>query len=206
VATNVGHVQLSVKLKRLIRSKFNLDFLPKDFQNLILSKIKLEKVHFRISSPRKSKLGDYKHNFRTGSNSISVNLDLSEIQFMITFLHELAHKKCYDFYKGKVNAHGLEWKALFVELLVEAKDILVLGAEAEAELNKVILKPKATSNPIDDGGLKVKEIKVNDCFELGNGRRFKLIKKRRTRFLCSDLSTGKLYAVSGEATVNQLLD
>ena len=79
----MGHVQLSVKCKRLIRSKFNLDFLPQDYQNLILSKIKLEKVHFRISSPRKSKLGDYKHNFRTGSNSISVNLDLSEIQFMI---------------------------------------------------------------------------------------------------------------------------
>ena len=93
-----------------------------------------------------------------------------------------------------------------VELLVEAKGILVLSVEAETELNKVILKPKATSNPIDDGGLKVKEIKVNDCFELDSGRRFKLIKKRRTRFLCSDLITGKLYAVSGEATVNQLLD
>ena len=94
----------------MIRSKYNIDFLPEDFQKYILKKIQSEGISFRISSPRKSKLGDYKYIYFKKIHAISVNIDLSEIQFLITFIHELAHKKCYDIYAGRVSAHGKEWK------------------------------------------------------------------------------------------------
>ena len=45
----------------MIRSKYNINFLPEDFQIYILNKIQSEGISFRISSPRKSKLGDYKY-------------------------------------------------------------------------------------------------------------------------------------------------
>lgn len=189
------------------RSKHNINFLPIDFQEYILKKIQDEKIYFRIASPRKSKLGDYRYNPIRKTNSISINIDLSEIQFLITFIHELAHKKCYDLFKGKVASHGVEWKGLFVKLLVEAKEELNLTQEWERMFNNQINSPKATSSGSDEipEGKLVSHLSPNDKFLLKTGRQFQLIKKRRTRYLCTDLSNGKLYAVSGNAQVEQVI-
>ena len=192
----------------MIRSKYNIDFLPEDFQKYILKKIQSEGISFRISSPRKSKLGDYKYIYSKKIHAISVNIDLSEIQFLITFIHELAHKKCYDVYAGRVSAHGKEWKTLFVELLLEAKKELTLSSEWKEVLMNNVLQPKATFREFSKGGeehVLVSELNMHSKFELKNGRKFQLIKKRRTRYLCSDLINGQLYTVSGKAPVERLI-
>ena len=192
----------------MIRSKYNIDFLPEDFQKYILKKIQSEGISFRISSPRKSKLGDYKYIYSKKIHAISVNIDLSEIQFLITFIHELAHKKCYDIYAGRVSAHGKEWKTLFVELLLEAKKELTLSSEWKEVLMNNVLQPKATFREFSKGGeehVLVSELNMHSKFELKNGRKFQLIKKRRTRYLCSDLINGQLYTVSGKAPVERLI-
>lgn len=197
-----------MNLKKLIRSKYNIDFLPKDFQNYILGKIKLERIFFRISSPRKSKLGDYKYTCSKSTHAISINIDLSEIQFLITFIHELAHKKCYDLYSGRVLPHGKEWKKIFIELLLEAKKELKLSSEWEEILMKNVYQPKASSSEFSTDGedyVLVSELNIHSKFELKNGRRFQLIKKRRTRYLCSDLMNGQLYTVSGKAPIKRLI-
>ena len=200
-------VQLLVKVRKLKRSKQNINFLPNDFQEYILRKIQDEGIYFRLASPRKSKLGDYRYNPIKKTNSISINIDLSEIQFLVTFIHELAHKKCYDLYKGKVASHGEEWKSLFVNLLLEAKKELHLSEEGNDVFLKNINSPRATSSrssEIPEGKL-VSHLSPNDKFSLKTGRQFQLIKKRRTRYLCTDLSNGKLYAVSGNAQVEQII-
>ena len=192
----------------MIRSKYNIDFLPEDFQKYILKKIQSEGISFRISSPRKSKLGDYKYIYSKKIHAISVNIDLSEIQFLITFIHELAHKKCYDIYAGRVSAHGKEWKTLFVELLLEAKKELTLSSEWKEVLMNNVSQPKATFREFSKGGeehVLVSELNMHSKFELKNGRKFQLIKKRRTRYLCSDLINGQLYTVSGKAPVERLI-
>ena len=192
----------------MIRSKYNIDFLPEDFQKYILKKIQSEGISFRISSPRKSKLGDYKYIYSKKNHAISVNIDLSEIQFLITFIHELAHKKCYDIYAGRVSAHGKEWKTLFVELLLEAKKELTLSSEWKEVLMNNVSQPKATFREFSKGGeehVLVSELNMHSKFELKNGRKFQLIKKRRTRYLCSDLINGQLYTVSGKAPVERLI-
>lgn len=190
------------------RSKHNISFLPEDFQDYILEKIRQENINFRLASPRKSKYGDYRYNFLTKIHAISVNIDLSEVQFMITFIHELAHKVCYDKFQGKVQSHGAEWKAIFVDLLKEAKTKLVLSEENTVKFDQAIKSPKASGDDfevIDKHQLLVSDLSPETQFELKSGRTFRLIKKRRTRFLCADLNNGKLYAVSGKAQVERIL-
>lgn len=202
-------VQHLVKQNKLKRSKYNIDFLPEDFQNYILGKIKQERIYFRISSPRISKLGDYKFNFSKNSHSISVNIDLSEIQFLITFIHELAHKKCYDCYLGRVSSHGPEWKMIFVELLKDARLKLSLTREWESVFMTNILHPKATFREFDnsiDGRLLLLDLAIASKFELKSGRKFQLIKKRRTRYLCSDLNNGQLYTVAGKMPIERVIN
>ena len=192
----------------MVRSKYNINFLPEDFQNYILNKIQSEGIYFKISSPRKSKLGDYKYIYSKNIHAVSINIDLSEIQFLITFIHELAHKKCYDLYAGRVSAHGKEWKTLFVELLLEAKKELTLSSEWEEVLMNNVSKPKASFREFSKGSedhVLVSELNMHSKFELKNGRKFQLIKKRRTRYLCSDLINGQLYTVSGKAPIERLI-
>lgn len=192
----------------MIRSKYNINFLPTDFQNYILNKIQTEGVYFKISSPRKSKLGDYKYNYSKKSHAISINIDLSEIQFLITFIHELAHKKCYDLYSGGVSSHGKEWKMIFVQLLLEAREELILSPYWEEVLMENVHSPKATYTECDsslEGGVSVSDLHIQSKFELKNGRRFQLIKKRRTRYLCTDLNNGQFYTVSGKAIIERLI-
>ena len=193
----------------MIRSKHNINFLPEDFQNYILLKIKSESIHFRISSPRKSKLGDYRYNYDKKSHSISVNIDLSQVQFLITFIHELAHKKCFEKYSNSVSSHGEEWKMIFVELLRQARSELILTEEGEATFISNILNPKATFMKIDksdDGHVLVLDLAIESKFELRSGRKFQLIKKRRTRYLCTDLNNGQLYAVLGVTPIKRLIE
>ena len=190
------------------RTKHSIDFLPQDFQDYILRKIKAENINFRLSTPRKSKYGDYKYNFQTKIHAISVNIDLEEIQFLITFIHELAHKVCFDRYKGKVSSHGKEWKSIFVELLKEAKEYLFLEENQELLFDQTIQNPNATGDDfetIDETKLVVANLSPETRFVLKSGREFQIIKKRRTRFLCTDLSNGKLYAVSAKAEVERIL-
>lgn len=190
------------------RSRFNINFLPKDFQKYIFDKIKKENIYFKLSSPRKSKLGDYRFCFDNESHTITINIDLSPIQFLITFVHELAHKKCYDLFKGKVASHGMEWKSIFSDLLFECKSNVNLDEISLSILNTCISNPKASSSNTDfvaQGKTVVADLPLDTKFILDSGRSFQVLNKRRTRYLCSDLINGNLYAVSANAIVETIL-
>lgn len=189
------------------RSKHNINFLPNDFQEYILRKINEENIYFRLSPPRKSKLGDYKFNTLKQTNSISINIDLNEIEFIVTFIHELAHKVCYDIYNGKAASHGIEWKSIFVKLLREAKEELNLSEDWLSFFQGHINSPRASASGFVEitEGKRVSHLVPKDKFVLETGRKFQMIKKRRTRYLCVDLSNGKLYAVSGNVQVEQII-
>jgi predicted SprT family Zn-dependent metalloprotease len=192
----------------MTRSKFNIDFLPNDFQQYILDEIKKEKIYFKLSSPRKSKLGDYRFFFQSERHAITINIDLSPIQFLITFVHELAHKKCYDLFKGRVASHGSEWKLIFSDLLIQCKNKVCLDQSQLSILHKCVENPRANSSNTDvveQGDIVVSDLPLDTKFTLKNGRSFKVLNRRRTRFLCSDLKNGNLYAVSENAIVETIL-
>lgn len=189
-----------------IRSKFNLDFLPKDYQDLILKIKKEEKFTLILSNPRKSKLGDYRHNYLTRSHTISVNIDLSPFIFLVTFLHEVAHKRCQVQFGRKAAPHGKEWKNIFVDLLWYAKSEIIFSKEDETNLFHFIQNPSARFNlpATQSDELQVQNLQPNTVFELSNGEKFKLLHKRRTRYLCLKIENKREYTVLGTAFVKKI--
>lgn len=189
------------------RSKFNLKFLSQDFQDHILAIKKREGFSLVLKNPRKSKLGDYRFNPRTKYHQISVNIDLEPIYFLITFLHEVAHKMCWDQFKRKASPHGPEWKSLFVSLLWNAKHEISHTDQDEKILLEFINKPQARFHKVhleDDQSIKVKDLSANTVFELSDGKIFKIITKRRTRFLCLNINNNQEYTVLGSAPVKKI--
>lgn len=181
--------------------------MSKPLRDFIIDTIAAENILLKLSAPRKSKLGDYRYNFGNKTHQISVNINLSEPEFFVTFLHELAHKKCFDQFQGKVQPHGAEWKALFRDLMLDVLASVAMSEAVAKEINTAIINPKATKViPPEKGALLVNSLSVGDVFELKAGRRFKILQKRRTRFLCVDLKSKKQYTVAGMASVHKKIE
>jgi hypothetical protein len=107
-----------------------------------------------------------------------------------------------------VSSHGEEWKMIFVELLLQARSELTLKEDWDAIFMYNILYPKATFTKFDkteDGDVLVLDLAIESKFELRSGRRFQLIKKRRTRYLCADLNNGQLYTLLGTTPIKHLI-
>ncbi len=167
-----------------------------------------KKVLFRISKSRKTKLGDYKPPVRCSTHRISVNYDLNPYSFLITFVHELAHLLVYEKYGRRVNPHGFEWKTEYKILMMSFIKKEIFPQQLKIVLVNHIQKSKASSN---SDLLLVKELKKYDKnlsgkhpeqtylenlpfeteFIFGNDRRFIKLEKRRTRFLCNEISSGR---------------
>ena len=200
-------VQNLVMLKmKQQRSKFNLNFLPEDIQEHLLNIKKKEGFSLTLSNPRKSKLGDYRYNHRLKSHHITINIDLDPIYFMITYLHEVAHKMCWDQFKHKAKPHGEEWKHLFVSLLWSAKKHIKLSDSENKIILNYINNPRATFLKFNncDSNIIVSNLKPNAIFELEDGKTFQLIKRRRTRFLCRNIANNKEYTVLGNTLVKKI--
>jgi SprT protein len=167
---------------------------------------------------RRTRSGDFRFSRDPRiKHRITVNAGLKQQHFLIILAHEVAHYIAYLRYrKGDFQPHGIEWKTEFRELLR-----LMLGAgcfsnELAPQIARHMRKPTASLSSdarlwqtlnhdnIPQGYIMLKEIPLNACFELSDGRRFEKLERRRTRFTCRELSSGKLYWVSGLATAKLL--
>ncbi len=180
-------------------------FLPFGSEHQILDLIQKYKVHFSVSKPRKTKLGDYRPPVRYTNHRITVNGDLSPIQFLITTVHEFAHLLVWIEHKNKVKPHGKEWKQQYYELFSSILDELDMDKSTEHMLRDHIIRPRASSsadlklnkrliNLENDTAMRVEDIPLNTPFILGNKTLIKS-KKLRTRYLCLDSKTNKKYSV-----------
>ena len=88
-------------------------FLPKESAQYCYDLWKKHGFEFKIKKSRKTKLGDYRFDPKIGKHIISVNNDLNQYSFLITYLHEVAHLLTFQKYKNKVAPHGEEWKNEF---------------------------------------------------------------------------------------------
>ena len=92
-------------------------FAPKEFIPYLTKLILEARVKFKIVPGRKTKLGDFRFSELSDKPTITVNGDLNPYSFLITSLHEIAHLNTFRNYGNSVQAHGLEWKNAFRELL-----------------------------------------------------------------------------------------
>jgi hypothetical protein len=132
-------------------------------------------------------------------------------------LHEVAHLVTYQKHKNSVNPHGQEWKVAFFELFEPILDEDLLPVELVEILKAYLINPVATSNgytPLVEALKKydpIEDASVILLFNLQEGQVFRLKnlhlqrgKLRRTRYICQDVHTGKLYLVAKNAQVQPI--
>jgi hypothetical protein len=186
------------------------DFLPEGCAEDALYFLHHYTVELTIKRKRASVLGDYRHAHAGHTHRISVNGNLNKYAFLITLLHELAHLLTFEKHGNRVQPHGLEWKSAFSEILVRFLAKKVFPADIEQALQKTIRNPSASSCS-DENLLRVlhrydkkgpdiclvENITLHSHFSLADGRVFRKGEKVRTRYVCTDIETGRRYLFSG---------
>jgi len=167
----------------------------------------------KITRSRSSKLGDYRYITQEKKHMITINHDLNPYQFLITYIHEVAHLVTFEEFQTKVKAHGSEWKKNFSFLVQPLIRNHVFPDDLLMAINNHFNAPKASScaDPIlfkalslydrdSDERKMLADLRVGDVFSF-NRRLFKKEQKKRTRSICLDLKTGRKYLISEIAKV-----
>jgi hypothetical protein len=194
-------------------------FLPEQGLKQVIDLIFEHKIRFKITQSRKSKFGDYRYDLRDKSEQISVNGDLNPYAFYFTTIHEFAHLLAYKTYGRQIAPHGEEWKHTFSLLLLKGEVLFWFPIELRPIVKKYMANPKASSASDHDLYLALRNYDPQTAHTtntvylryLSHGqvfamedKKFVIIEKRRTRFLCKELSTHREYLVSGLAKVTEL--
>lgn len=167
---------------------------------------------FILKRSRLTKLGDFRVNRASGEYSVSVNRDLNPYQFLITFIHELAHLKVVEDHPRSAKSHGYEWKNAFKELLQPILSDKVFPEPLFSVLKKHMLNPKAAAGSDPKLWNALKGFDYNqESYQLNSledgtsfifrKKQFTRVRKRRTRILCKEVVSKRLYLIPGIADV-----
>jgi SprT protein len=186
-------------------------YLPASTENLIARWIVRNEVHFRVTQPRNSKFGDYRHPYRGNGHMITINGNLNPWAFLITTIHEFAHLLAWIKFRNNISPHGKEWKEQYKILLMPLIEKGIFPADLELAVKSYIHNPSASSCVDDKLMVALKKynlIKLPFLKEITLGARFKFndriyIKgeKQRTRFHCIVDGSNEVYLISGLAEV-----
>jgi SprT protein len=192
-----------------------LNYIPAAAQPYCKDLTESYSFKFILKKSRQTKLGDFKKDRNTGQYAISVNKDLNPYQFLLTFIHEMAHLKVAEEHPRSVKSHGREWKVAFQELLQPVLSDIVFPEPLLSVLNKHMDNPKAAAGSDPKLWNALKEYDSNEensqlnSLEDGSSfvfrkKRFTRVKKRRTRILCKEIGSNRLYLIPGIADVEEV--
>ena len=174
--------------------------------------------HFTITKSRSSKLGDFRYRPDRELQQITINHDLNPYQFLITYIHEVAHHRAFRRYGRAIKPHGIEWKTTFQKLMSPLLTDLVFPKDVLLPLKRYLANPKASTGAdiflsrevrkydlreANQAVIYLSDIKIGKHFIL-RGRQFQKESTRRTRILCLEVKTGRKYLISGNAEVEEL--
>jgi hypothetical protein len=164
-------------------------------------------LHLHIEVERKGRLGDY-HPHTGKGNHISINHNLNKYNFLITFLHELAHHTAYKKYGNRHQPHGNEWKEEFKKHMRGPVMAGIFPPDINGPLIKHMKAPsythtgdvalmKALAKYDKRKQLTLDDIEDGALFKISKGSRsiMRKISKRRTNVLCLEIETDKMYLV-----------
>lgn len=189
-----------------------LDFIPKEAHLMIRSILSHDNLVVKVKNERKTKHGDYRQ-LPNKKHQITINANLNPYRFLITLIHEIAHFEAYNVYGRFIKPHGKEWKRTFQHLMLPFLRPDIFPSELLPLLAQHFKNPKASSDSDAQLALALKgfneaddktyvfEVSLGQVFKLYNGRVFKRGHKRRKRFECVEVSTGKLYLFNPNAEV-----
>jgi len=193
------------------------DFIPKAAYDQVAQLLLHDNLVVKIKKERKTRHGDYRR-LPNGKHQITINSNLNTYRFLITLIHEIAHFEAYKTYGKMINPHGLEWKSVFQHLMLPfirpeifPNDVLPLLAmhfknpKASSDSDPVLaLKLKQYDSP--NGKTFIFEVPEGATFRLYNGKLFRKGSKRRTRFECTELASGRLYVFNPNAEVELIIE
>ena len=188
--------------------KILAEYLPEKAIKPVANLIVRYKIYLKISQSRRTKLGDYRPPINQPYHKISVNHDLNQYAFLVTFIHEVAHLIVYKKYRTRISSpHGKEWKKEYRILMQKFIDKNIFPKDVEEEISKSIVNSKASStaeleltrvlrkydeNKIE-GVVHLEELPEGSLFVIKTGRRFKKGAKRRIRFMCQNIDNQRWY-------------
>jgi SprT protein len=165
----------------------------------------------KLRKKRLSKAGDF--TCRHQRARITLNHDLPAHDFLITYVHEVAHWKVHQQHGFKAEPHGPEWKHCFRLLLnpLMIKEIFpgvilqtlhrhmenpMASTYSDSALTKLLrqLDPRAKNVTL------LSDLPEGSVFDF-QGRWFKKGKQKRTRVLCRELKSKRQYLVPADAPV-----
>lgn len=177
---------------------------------------------FEITKSRRSKLGDFRYKRGGDIQKITINNDLNQYQFLITYIHEVAHHRVFSQYKDRIGKgllpHGIEWKQNFKFLMAPMLQEGVFPNDILIPLRRYMNNPKASTGSDLFLMKELRKYDKNTCIYeepvLGDlsinahfllrKRQFKKLRTQRTRVLCQELATGRNYLISAHAVVKKI--
>ena len=160
---------------------------------------------FILSRKRSSKLGDYRFDPKTRSHTVTVNEDLNQFQFLITYVHEVAHRRVHE-QNRQHKPHGPIWKNQFQQLMLPLLRPEIFPEEILRPLARHMKNPKASASvdiqllnalrkydPESSGNI-LKDLALASEFTFRD-RKFRKLEVKRTRALCLDLNNKKRYLI-----------
>jgi hypothetical protein len=170
----------------------------------------------KLTKSRQTKVGDFTSKRSAVHPRITLNHDLNQHLFLLTYVHEVAHHYVHKKYGHRVDPHGDEWKNTFKELMLPLLQESTFPSEILHELRRHMVNPKASSfadthltkvlRLHDKDGEKIvvlSEIPEGSIFSI-RGRFFKKGILRRTRYLCKEIKTKRNYLVPCDAHVSNV--
>lgn len=189
-------------------------FVPEDSVDIVVRWISDHKITLTITDTRQSVFGDYRWPQGKKGHRISVNGDLNQYAFLITFVHEMAHLTTWEKFRNTVSSHGKEWKQEYKMLMDEFTGRKIFPTDIRTAFKHHLVAP-THSHSIDETLMKVLRkydvVRGNFLSDLAEGSLFEFQeriylkgKKLRKRFKCTDIKTHREYLFNPIAEVKKI--
>jgi SprT protein len=190
-------------------------YLPQGAAETMAEWIVEYRIHLHIKRDRRTKAGDYRApTAQDPKHRISINYNLNPYAFLITLVHEIAHRTAFEKYSRNISPHGKEWKMEIHRLMQPFLAGNVFPEEIKGALIKYLKNPAASTggdkqlakllhqyDPEKPDEILLENLPEDTLFNLGDKRVFRKGALRRTRYLCFCLTNKRNYLVDGIAQV-----
>ena len=190
-------------------------YLPSHSVVAIFTLIEENRIHLKIVNKRVTRHGDYRR-MPSGVHQITVNSNLNKFRFLITLVHEISHLIAFERFGRSILPHGQEWKLTFQQLMLPFIRPEIFPNQLLPLIANHFKNPKASGDTDAHLSVALKkfdpendknyifEVPSGGVFRIYNGKIFKKGTKRRKRYECLEMATGKIYLFQPNAEVDLL--